>query len=223
MSREFRIEVFQEFAIEFPNSGSTGLRDALLSHVHPPWRRAQDVEAELARSNPTGAAGPIVLERDADGSVRAARLFLFQHVDRYELGNIVPCDNGPSLGAHGYNDLLDDFVAQIALPATRNTAFILQTTKRHQTITDWTSSDAAAALKRFSAAANKATAASHPADAERWRNFLIADYRAGGNWNHSHFERWLVEVEQWPPDEAQELALQRDHALELLDQYDKAV
>lgn len=220
---DLSIEVFQEFAISFPDSDATRLRDALLSHARPPWHHDPETEHELTRSSLRATAHPIVFERDGDRSIRAARLFLFQHGDRYQLGNIVPCDNGPSLGAHGYNDLIDDFVAHVAEPGTRDTATVLRTTKRHNTITDWTSKDAASALRRFSAAANKATGASHPADAERWRNFLIADHRAGGNWNHSHFERWLVEVEHWPPDEAQELASQRDQALELLDQYDKVI
>ena len=224
MNRDLVIEVFQEFAISAAHSDPTDLRDILLHHIRPPWRHARDAEADLARSFPADASTEaIVFERAADQRIRAARLFLFGRTHGYELGNIVPCDGGPGLGVGGYNDLLNDFMARIAEPATRDTAFVPRTTKRHQTITDWTSSAAASALHLFSTAANKATAASHPADAERWRSFLIADHRAGGTWSHSHFERWLVEVEHWPTEEAQELALLRDHALELLEQYDKAV
>ena len=221
MSRDSAIEVFQDFYVSSPDAGSAAIRDVLLSVIRPPWHHAQDVEAELLPS--VGASEPLVFERAGDQHIRAARVFLFPRDNRYELGNIVPCDNGPDLSPHGYNDLLNDFVNGVVEPAIRNTVYVPRTTKRHQTITDWTSDDAASALRLFSAAANKATGASHPADAERWRKFLIADHRAHSTWNHSHFERWLVEVERWPPEEAQELALQREYALELLDQYDKAV
>lgn len=219
MGSDLTIEVFQEFHFSSPNADPAALRDALLSHVHPPWHHAPDIETDLSRS--TASPEAFVCERDADHHVRAARIFLFGNGDGYKLGNIVPCDDGPGLGPHGYNDLLNDFVDRVAKPAIRDTSFVQRTTKRHQAITDWTSAAAASALHRFSAAANKATGASHPADAERWRSFLIADHRAHGTWNDSHFERWLVEVEHWPPEEAQELALQREQALELLDQYDK--
>ena len=209
-----QIEVFQDFWLFSPHSGRKPLRDALLSAVQPPWGHAPDIEAELSDSS-VGTSHPIVFERKAD-----PRIFLFQHGNRCNLGNIVPCDTGPDLGTNGYNDLLNDFVDRVVRPATQDTAFRWQVSRRHRTLADWTSDEAASALRRFSAGANKATGASHPEDAQRWRDFLIADHHAGKAWNHSHFERWLVEVEHWPLDKAHELALEHAHARDLLDQYD---
>ena len=57
-------------------------------------------------------------------------------------------------------------------------------------------------------------------DAERWRNFLIADHRAKRNLDSYNLRRWLVEVEDWPLDEAQDLIDDRDKAVELLEHYD---
>lgn len=96
----------------------------------------------------------------------------------------------------------------------------LELTDRWQTITDWTSDEAADALHLFSVMANKATGSSHPMDAARWRKFLIADHHAQGNLSSYNLTRWLVEVEGWPLEEARDLTSDREKAVELLKHYD---
>ena len=87
-------------------------------------------------------------------------------------------------------------------------------------MTDWTSKEAADALHLFSVMANKATGSSHPMDAHRWRDFLIADHKANGCLDSYNLRRWLVEVEDWPFEEAQDLISDREKAVELLEHYD---
>ena len=215
------IEVFQELHVGRVGSTTPDLRALLVNGVAAPWHHAPEVEAELAAAT-GGPAEPdyIVFDRDEDARVRGARLFLCGEADGYRVTNIIP-HQAPSLGATGYNEVLDDFMTQLAEPAAERSNMLLRRTRRQRKLTDWTSAKAADALHVFSVAANKATGASHPSDAERWRAFLIADYRAKGSLNSSNLERWLVEVEGWPPEEAQELAVERDRALELLRDYDR--
>ena len=50
-------------------------------------------------------------------------------------------------------------------------------TASDQSLEDWISEPAAAALRRFSGAANKSTGASHPSDQARWFAFIVAMHR----------------------------------------------
>lgn len=59
-------------------------------------------------------------------------------------------------------------------------------------------------------------------DAKRWNDFLVADHRAPGTFSSYHFERWLVEVEEWPPMTADRLVRDREKALQLLEHNDHA-
>lgn len=210
------IEVFRELHVGCVDGPVPDLRDMLVNSAATPWHHAPEVEAKLRPSDPDY----IVLDRDEDANVRGARLFLRGDADGYKVTNIIP-HQSPSLDAAGYNDVLEDFLARLAGPVAKKLDIALRPTQRQQKLTDWTSPSAAGALHQFSIAANKATGASHPFDAARWRAFLIEDYRADGSLSSSNLEQWLVEVEGWPREEAQELAVERDRARELLRDYDR--
>lgn len=57
-------------------------------------------------------------------------------------------------------------------------------------------------------------------DAELYAVF-VADHRAEGSLSSHNLYRWLVEVEDWPLEEAHDLISDRDKAVELLEQYDR--
>ena len=212
------IEVYQDLYLTCPENGDSALPLILRGHVRPPWRHALETEERMA-----SAAGPAterytVLEREVAEGVPAARLVLYRDAGTYKVANIVPTEC-QSLGETGYNDVLNDFVTRIAKPAQRE-GLSFKLTKRWQTMTDWTSKEAADALHLFSLMANKATGSSRPMDAQRWRDFLIADHRAEGSLSSQNLHRWLVEVEDWPFEEAKDLVNERDTAVELLQHYD---
>ena len=212
------IEVFQDLRLDCRDTPDASLGVFLLPHEQPPWRHAREAEDAMAGTGGAATDQYSVFERRAWEGVPAARVVLRQDGRRYEVANIVPTECN-SLGETGYNDVLNDFVARVARPA-KDRGVSVSLTKRRQTMTDWTSKEAADALHLFSVTANKATGAHHPTDAQRWRRFLIADHRALGNLSSYNLQRWLVEVERWPEEEAQELINDRDKALELLDHYD---
>ena len=218
LANDRSIEVFQDLYLTCPGDSGTALMGALRSHVRSPWRHAREAEDRISSTASSNAGLYAVFEREAADGVPAARLVLSQEANGYKVANIVPtqCE---SLGETGYNDVLNDFVIRVAEPA-QGDGVATKRTKRWQTINDWTSKEAADALHLFSVMANKATRLSHPMDAERWRNFLIADHRAKRNLDSYNLRRWLVEVEDWPLDEAQDLIDDRDKAVELLEHYD---
>lgn len=218
------IEVFREATITCSDAGFDGLRALLVGSALAPWHHAPDREEYLAHS-PMHDDDTIVFRRDEQGGIPAAFLFLVgrasQHGSRYDLVNVVPSERR-QLEIAEYNDVVEDFIDQVVQRDAPGHALTVSASKRRQTITDWTSQEAAEALVRFSRGANMSTGSSHPLDAERWRQFLIADHRAGRpRMDSSHFERWLVEVEGWPHEGALDLTIDRDKALELLDDYDR--
>ena len=212
------IEVFQDLDLTYAGDASA-LADALKRHVRAPWRHAEEIESMMADASRADDGQHLVFERIASDGVRASRLVLYRTEGSYRIANIVPTDESRGLGERGYNDALNDFVDRVLKPCEAD-GLSMTLSSRLQKITDWTSVEAANALHLFSAAANKATGASHPLDAERWRAFLIADHRARSSLNSHNLRRWLVEVEEWPEEEAWDLIIERENALELLEQND---
>lgn len=216
-STDQSIEVFQDLSLTCPGNNGSDLKGVLLGHARSPWRHACDAEDQIESTYPD-AGLYAVFERATAGDVPAARLVLYQDAGSYKVVNIVPTECG-SLGETGYNDVLNDFVNRVVKPAQTD-GVSLELSDRWQTITDWTSEEAADALHLFSVMANKATGSSHPMDAERWCKFLIADHIAQGVLSSYNFRRWLVEVEGWPAEVADDLISDREKAVELLKHYD---
>lgn len=212
------IEVFQDLDLTYAGDASA-VADALKRHVRAPWRHAEEIESMMTNASRADAGQYLVFERMASDGVRAARLVLCRAKGSYRVTNIVPTDGGRDLGEKGYNDALSDYVARVLKPCEAD-GLSVKLTSRLQKMTDWTSVEAANALHLFSAAANKATGASHPLDAKRWRAFLIADHRARSSLSSHNLQRWLIEVEEWPEEEAWDLIAERENALELLEHYD---
>jgi hypothetical protein len=83
-------------------------------------------------------------------------------------------------------------------------------------IEDKLSQSAFDALTRFSALANKSTGASHPYDRQRWFDFVIQAHLESSDLDSDFLERWLIESEDWPQDQASDLAIEYDRSRALL-------
>ena len=193
-------------------------RQALIERAVSPWRHAQAREAELS-----GHAGRdaemIAFEREARDDIDAVGLVLWSRGEEFEVCNIVPL-KVLELGRHRYNAALEDFVRQVAAPAADEVGYTLELTAGQAKLDDWLAPDVAETLRGFSDSANKATGSSHPMDRERWFAFLLAAHRNPGNLDADRLGRWLVEVERWPDEKAQDLVVQYEFGLKLLDEYD---
>ena len=209
------IEVFQDLFLTCSSERRPRLREALLQHTKAPWRRAEELEKEILHEGHDVMA----FERESGDGLAASRLVLWEEAGGYKVTNIVPQNYG-ELGVTGYNDVLNDFIDQIARPASKSSGFCVRITAREQSIQDWTSKEAADALHRFSGGANKSTGSGHPSDRKRWVEFLMSAYKAKNKLDPELLERWLVEVEEWPPDIASRLVIQYEFGLDLLNEYD---
>ena len=213
-----KIEVFQDLSIASSVVDAQRLRNKLVSLVKPPW--FHEPRSEDCKGVASPAADYIAFRRDAVGKDPTILVLLHRLNDdvQYDLVNIVPTAI-QSLGICGYNDALKDFQEQLIDAENAEIPIDVRTTERYQSVTDWMSPEAVDALQSFSTAANRYTVESHPADAARWRKFVIADFHSPRRMNTSLFGRWLIEVERWPDDEAQELSTDREKGLDLLDDF----
>ncbi len=213
------IEVFQDLHLK-TRSPASSIRAAILAQVQKPWRHDLEREDDI-RGHAGDDEDVIVLVRDAFDDVDESGLVLWQEGGGYRVSNIVPRNVG-ELGITKYNAILRDFVARIAEPAARASAFEIELTSSHQSLDDWLDAEPAAALWRFSRLANKSTGAAHPMDRERWYAFLIATHHTLKRPDTDQLVRWLVEVEHWSEDKAHELAIDYEFAIGLLEQYDQS-
>lgn len=214
---EKNLEVFQDLHLR-TRSADVSIREHILAQVKEPWRhdpkREQSVRTYALRQEDV-----IALVREPLESIDESALVLWQEHDGYRIANIVPRNVG-ELGIAKYNAILRDFVTRVAEPAAKVGGFIVEVTAAQQTLEDWLEEEPAAALRRFSGAANKSTGASHPRDQERWFEFLIAAHRTSARLDTDRLARWLTEVEGWSSETAHELALDYEFALGLLQKYD---
>ena len=209
------IEVFQDLFLTCSDESRSRLREALLQHTRVPWRHAEELEKKIQHDGHDVMA----FERESGDSLPPSRLVLWEEAGGYKVTNIVPLENG-ELGVTGYNDALNDFKDRIVTPASMDSGFSVKITPREQSIADWTSKEAADALHRFSGGANKFTGSGHPSDRKRWLEFLMSAYKSKTKLDPELLERWLVEVEEWPPDVASRLVIQYEFGLDLLNEYD---
>ncbi|MCK1695231.1 hypothetical protein [Bradyrhizobium sp. 144] len=218
MSDTNSIEVFQDLMLRAPAGDLSSIRSALLEHVAGQWSHAPEAETRLKKN--TSLDGDVIaFQRKADAALPAAGLTLWSRADGYEVSNIVPSEMG-QLGFAKYNALLQEFADLIARPAAAGAGFLVEVTSSSQSLQGVSSPEVAAALTRFSGAANKSTGSTHPADRKRWMRFLILAHRSGGDLSSEFLTRWLIEAEGWDDESAHDLAIEYEFAQDLLRTYD---
>ncbi|TFI59750.1 hypothetical protein E2493_02615 [Sphingomonas parva] len=187
---------------------------AMVHGAEPPWS-FDPVGSEKAGQNALGQRGVLIFQRAADERVPAARLVLWPQDGGYYVPNVTPVAMG-QFTISQYNAVLDDFANAVARPVARRFGFGVGLTAAIQSLDDWLPPEAAAALRRFSAAANKSSGASHPLDERRWFDFIIAVHRCRGQIGSDRLGRWLHEVEGWDEDSSHHLVAQFERGLALL-------
>ncbi|WP_315764268.1 hypothetical protein [Bradyrhizobium sp. SZCCHNR2009] len=90
-------------------------------------------------------------------------------------------------------------------PAGADAGFLVEVTSSSQSLHDMSSPEIAAALSRFSSAANKSTGSTHPADRKRWMHFLVLAHQSGRDLDAEFLARWLSEIEGWDEESAHDL------------------
>lgn len=132
-----------------------------------------------------------------------------------QVSNIIP-HTQHQLEPGQYNAILEEFCERLVRPVALRMGVEVALTEAQADLERWLSKAAAEKLRAFSVCANKSTGAAHPKDRERWNDFVVAAHQDRSSLDASTLRRWLLEIENWPPEVADQLAREYAFGRELL-------
>lgn len=179
------------------------------------WTRDRAAE-ERALSGPFGRRQVYCFACRAEGR-RAGALVILAQKDpgTFYVSNIIPVSKH-QLARGEYNLLLEEFCERLFRPVAERAGLTVVLSSTAVGLDHWMSATSAEKLQRFSAGANKGTGSSHPTDRQRWNDFVLSTHQEGSSLDPSTLKRWLVEVEGWSPEVADQLAIEYEYGRELL-------
>jgi hypothetical protein len=211
------VKIFQDLTIKGDADALERFVDEIEASLKENWSRDRALEDKL---RPFEKSPGWCFAFAGRGKDPAAFLWLANRT-AHELyvPNIVPAESG-RLSHDQYNRVLQDFYERFVKGAASKVGVHADLSKDSLQLEDVLTAACAESLRRFSALANKSTGSSHPRDRQRWEGFLISAHLAGSSLDAETLERWLVEEERWPEDQASELAIEYEKAMYLLKAYD---
>jgi hypothetical protein len=210
------MEIFRDLSINIEPERMTALADLIGRSPPPGWARDWAAEGR-ARS------APMLKPRltycfgcSQEGRRPAATLFLTQKdASTFFVSNITPSSKHQL--AHGeYDTVLEDFYERAIRPHTELDGVSASLSGGQVDLEHWMSHDTAELLREFSKCANKGTAAAHPVDRDRWKAFVVVAHRDQSKMNASDLRRWLIEIDGWAPEVADQLVTEYEYGRELL-------
>jgi hypothetical protein len=179
------------------------------------WARYHARENEVRRA----ALGPMYcFSCTTAGQRPASELWVATQADGALYVSNVLASERSSLTYDQYNAIVQEFHDRFALPAAQAAGVEVEIGKADPQIEDFLSEHTARLLRSFSALANRSML--HPLDRERWNQFLTGAHREGAPLSASMLKRWLIEDEGWAEDEAVNLAIEYEHARNLLEVFE---
>lgn len=209
------MEVFRELVIRATEAQMAELATHIESAATAGWVRDRIAE-EKARQSPI-ARKPLYCFRCLAEGERAAALVLLSQKDTtsFAVSNIVPVSTY-QLSHREYNRVLEDFDERLLRPIASQAGLDVAISEANVNLEHWMPSAVAEKLRCFSSNANRGTGSSHPNDRQRWNDFVLSAHRERSSLDAATLQRWLVEVEGWPIDVADQLAVEYDYGRELL-------
>ena len=208
------MNVFRELIVTAPDAQVKAFADALGLAPLDGWKRDAIAESQ-ARAFPLSDVA-FCFSCSQSEFRQSAMLFLTRKTPgRYVVTNIVPVERF-QLTRSEYNGILENFIENVARPLANKFGLEIEMTSSQAGLETWLSRDAAEKLRQFSQSANKGTGASHPLDRKRWNAFVLSANDEKNRLDASTLMRWLIEVEGWSRDVAEQLATEYEYGLELL-------
>jgi hypothetical protein len=179
------------------------------------WSRDRAAEERLQHLGPPEEVN-YCFACTREGPRPAARVFLTtDDPETLSVPNIVPADRD-RLTCGEYNALLEEFYRRFVCLAAAWAGVESVLTDKRADLDCWLSPPAARKLRGFSRGANRGTGSGHPSDRERWIDFVLAAHREGSGLDAATLRRWLVEVEGWAPEVAEQLSAEYEYGREVL-------
>jgi hypothetical protein len=181
------------------------------------WRRDIEAESRLRELGLPGSSARC-FACTAEGRRPAAALWLqLRGGDELYVANIVPLGKR-DLSDDDSNLVLADFVSQVLHPACDGLAIQTKLIQPRVTPEAYLSPEGVRRLQSFFATANKSLL--HPADWQRWREFIIQSHVEGADFDPSLLDQWFAE-QGWPQEQRQHLVGEYENARSVLAAYDE--
>jgi hypothetical protein len=210
------MEVFRDLYVSIEPDGMAAIADRIEQSPPEGWTRDRAAEEKIHAASGTMPRPTFCFTRTEQDARPSATLILAQKdAGTFYVSNVIPVSKHQL--AHGeYNAILEDFYERIIRPYTSTSGVTANLTGSWVELEHWMSAATAEKLRRFSASANRGTGSAHPNDQERWNEFVLAAHRDRSRMDASDLRRWLIEVEGWSPEVADQLTLEYEFGRNLL-------
>ena len=179
------------------------------------WSRYHEREAEVGR---LALGSMYCFACKAQGSRPASELWLVTSSDGHLFVSNILAREFSSLTYDQYNAIISDFYRTCAKPAADSAQVSIELGNPDPQLEDFMPPATARLLRNFASSANRSIL--HPLDRRRWNEFLTSAHREGAELSADLLKRWLIEEANWPEDEAFSLAVEYEHARDLLATYE---
>ena len=189
--------------------------DVLEQKLTGGWTRHHAREAEVSKA----ALGRMYcFACTSDGVRPASELWIATHSDGSLYVSNILAQEFSSLTYDQYNAILFDFYETCAEPAAKTVGVNIELKNSDPRLEDLLPPSTAKLLRNFSKFANRSFL--NASDRKRWNEFMISAYREEATLDASMLQRWLIEEEKWPEDDASSLTIEYEHARDLLEVYE---
>lgn len=210
------MKVFRELKIQGDPDQLTALGEAIAATSADGWTRDIGAEDSMKRlTRPVGHEAYAFMCLRL-GHRPAATVFLIRkESDTFSVPNIIPHDQH-QLSFDEYNTILEEFARTFVEPLASRFGAEVHISESEADLERWLSEETAEKLRHFSRVANKWSGSRHPADRNRWFEFLTAAHQEQAAFPADLLVRWLHEIGGWSPETANELAGEYEFARGLL-------
>jgi hypothetical protein len=218
---EKSLKTFQELVVKGEREDlSSFFEDLTRDLERKGWVRDTNREKEYAKYT-LGYDGIFIKTPRLEGDLKAEiTLISEKSQNEYKTVNIIPL-NKPSLDYDEYNEILKIFYDSFIKDRYKKHNLKVEISEPKTSLDKHLSHDSMKLLEAFSHLANKSTGSAYPSDHKRWNEFIINVFKGGEELPTDIFRRWLIEVDGWSEDVAEELVIEFDHSIDLLRQYNK--
>lgn len=214
------MKVLRELQVRGDDSSLRALVERLelemVSRPESGWRPDREAE-ERVRSQSSNAV--VCFTGPLQGTNQRVRMWLSWRHGVLVVSNVVPAGRG-SLSISDYNAALRGFHDQWLVPASNELPVSILLSSDDYTPADSLGREVSSLLEAFASSAVDATRG-HPADEERWANFVIAAHRNQVDIPSDRLERWLREDVGFADDVACDLAVRYEAERNLLRQFER--
>jgi hypothetical protein len=182
------------------------------------WRRDPGLEATV-RGMVAGHTYVCFLREGHPRYSPASVWMIYSPPGNLKVANVLS-ERFSELSIQDYNALLDDFHTNVIQPAAAAMGVPVRFTNGTMALQDLAPPSVVDKLRVFASSGNRASAAGHPQDFNRWLDFITEAHRRRCELPAQVLGRWLQEEEHWPRDTAERLAVEYEFARDLLKVYD---